>query len=182
MALGLAMPNPRSTIKGQHEHFQVGLLISELNRRHGSKYRVIAEPDPPEAIIQSGGTTRWAEVVTAYWNDAYAKDLNSYATPGETHVSIGSGIFTNMDGEFAARFVNAVKSKLEKRGYIPFREQYGPGYLLVSIHYPFFNSHSMELVKRKWAEIEVKDLGCFRSVYVTFRKFEGYKVVRWKVM
>jgi len=77
------VPNPRSTIKAKHEQFQVGLFIDELNRRHRSNYRVIAEPDPPEAIIRSGRTTRWAEVVTAYWNDAYAKDLNSYATPGE---------------------------------------------------------------------------------------------------
>lgn len=88
----------------------------------------------------------------------------------------------NMDEEFASKFVVAVKSKLEKKGYIPFREKYGPGYLLVSIHYPFLDSESMELVEQKWAQAAVQDLGCFRSVYVTFRIFEGYRVVRWKVM
>lgn len=176
------MPNPRSTIKEKHERFQVGLLIKELDRRHRSNYRVIAEPDPPEAIIQSGRTTRWAEVVTAYWNDEYARDLNSFATPGETHVSVGNGPFMNMDEEFASKFVAAVKSKLEKKGYAPFRDKYGPGYLLVSIHYPFLDSDSMELAEQKWAQATVHDHGCFRSVYVTFRIFEGYRVVRWKVM
>ncbi len=176
------MPNPRSTIKERHERYQVGLLIHELNRRHRSNYRVIAEPDPPEAIIQSGRTTRWAEVVTAYWNDAFAKDLNSFATPGEAHVSIGNGPFIDMDDEFASKFVTAVKSKLEKKGYVPFRQRYGPGYLLVSIHHPFLGKDSMELVKQKWVKIMVNDLGCFRSVYVTFRVFNGYRVVRWKVL
>ncbi|MDH4395254.1 MAG: hypothetical protein QE278_06225 [Limnobacter sp.] len=176
------MPNPRSTIKEKHERFQVGLLINELNRRHRASYRVIAEPDPPEAIIQSGRTTRWAEVVTAYWNDSYARDLNSYATPGEAHVSVGNGPFINMDEEFALKFVAAVKAKLEKNGYVPFRDKYGPGYLLVSIHYPFLNSGSMALVEKMWAQTAVHDLGCFRSVYVTFRIFEGYRVVRWRVM
>lgn len=88
----------------------------------------------------------------------------------------------NMDEEFASKFVTAVKSKLEKKGYLPFRDKYGPGYLLVSIHYPFLDSDSMELVEQKWEQTKVHDLGCFRSVYVTFRIFEGYKVVRWKVM
>lgn len=174
------MSNPRSMIKEKHERFQVGLLVNELNRRHRSRYRVVAEPDPPEAIIQSGRTTRWVEVVTAYWKIAFAKDLNSYATPGETHVSIGNGLFVDTDDEFSTNFVAAVKSKLEKRGYTPFREMYGPGYLLVSIHYPFFSHHSMRLVEQKWMQAGVEDLGCFRSVYVTFRVFDGYKVVRWK--
>lgn len=176
------MPNLRSTIKKKHERFQVGLLIDALDRRHRSNYRVIAEPDPPEAIIQSRRTTRWAEVVTAYWNDAYAKDLNSFATPGESHVSIGNGPFMNMDEEFAPKFVTAVKSKLEKKAYIPFRDKYGPGYLLVSIYYPFLDSNAMELVEKMWTQATVNDLGCFRSVYVTFRVYEGYKVVRWKLL
>lgn len=175
------MPNPRSAIKEKHERYQVGLLIQELNRRHRASYKVVAEPDPPEAIIQSGKTIRWAEVVTAFWNDAYARDLNSYATPGEAHVSVGNGPFMNMDQEFASKFVKSVKSKLEKKGYIPFRETYGPGYLVVSIHYPFLAADTMQLVEDEWALTTVNNLGCFRSVYVTFRVFKGYRVVRWKV-
>lgn len=174
------MPNPRSTIKEKHERYQVGLLIQELNRRHRSNYRVIAEPDPPEAILQSGRTKRWAEVVTAFWNDAYAKDVNSYATPGEIHMSVGNGPFMDMDEEFATKFVTVVKSKLEKKGYIAFRDTFGPGYLVVSIQYPFLAPDTMQLVEEKWAQTTVSNLGCFRSVYVTFRVSEGYRVVRWK--
>jgi hypothetical protein len=88
----------------------------------------------------------------------------------------------NMDEEFASKFVSAVKSKLEKKAYIQFRDKYGRGYLVVSIHYPFLDSYTMTLVEEKWAQTPVNDLGCFRSVYVTFRVFHGYRVVRWRVM
>jgi len=174
------MPNPRSLIKEKHERYQVGLLVDELNRRHRSTYQVVAEPDPPEAIIRSGRTTRWAEVVTAFWNEAYARDLNSYATPGETHVCVGKGPFMDMDHEFASKFVIAVKSKMEKKGYVPFREQYGPGYLVASIQYPFLDAHTFECIREEWHRGQVNDLGCFRSIYVTFRVNPGYRVVRWK--
>lgn len=173
------MPNPRSLIKEKHERYQVGLLINELNRRYRSTFQVVEEPDPPEAIIRSGRTTRWAEVVTAFWNEAYAKDLNSYATPGETHVSVGNGLFMDMDNQFAYKFVVAVKSKLEKNGYLPFREKYGPGYLVVSIQYPFLDDHTFECIREEWLREKVDDLGCFRSIYVTFRANNGYRVIRW---
>lgn len=173
------MPNPRALIKEKHERYQVGLLIDELNRRHRSAFQVIAEPDPPEAIIQSGQTTRWVEVVTAFWTEAYAKDLNSHATPGETHVSVGNGPFMKMDDYFAFNFVLAVKSKKEKQGYVPFREKYGPGYLVVSIQHPFLDAQTFQCIREEWRRSQIKDLGCFRSIYVTFRASKGYKVVRW---
>lgn len=174
------MPNPRSLIKQKHERYQVGLLVDELNRRHRSTFQVVAEPDPPEAIIQSSRTTRWAEVVTAFWNEAYARDLNSYATTGETHVSVGKGPFMDMDHEFASRFVLAVKSKMEKKGYVPFREKYGPGYLVVSIQYPFLDAHTFQCIREEWRRGQVDDLGCFRSVYVTCRVDNGYRLIRWR--
>lgn len=174
------MPNPRSLIKEKHERYQVGLLVDELNRLHRSTFQVVAEPDPPEAIIRSGRTTRWVEVVTAFWSEAYARDLSSYATPGETHVSVGNGPFMDMDHEFASKFVIAVKSKMEKKGYLPFRDEYGPGYLVVSIQHPFLDAHTFQCIREAWRGSLVDDLGCFRSIYVTFRANKGYRVIRWK--
>lgn len=42
--------NRRATQKA-HEHFNINVYLSELNRRHLSTYEVISEPSPPEAII-----------------------------------------------------------------------------------------------------------------------------------
>lgn len=176
------MPNPRRAVQEKHEQFQVGLLIQELNRRHRASFQVISEPNPPEAIIQSGKTKRWVEVVTAFWTDAYARDLNSYATIGEEHKPVGRGPFMKMDEEFAPRFIAAVKSKLEKQNYIPIFEEYGRGYLLVSIHNPFFDNATLQLIEEEWKSSKISHSGCFRSVYITYRTFVGYKVKLWKTL
>ena len=174
------MPNPRSLIKKKHERYQVGLLIKELNRRHRSAFEVVDMQDPPDAIIRSGRTIRWVEVVTAYWSDAYARDLNSYATPSERHMPVGSGTFMNMDDQFASKFIAVLKSKLEKDEYVPFREKYGSGYLVVSIQHPFLDAQTFECIREEWLRVKVDDQGCFRSVYVTFPVSKGYRVFRWK--
>lgn len=174
------MPNPRRVVQENHERFQVELLIKELNRRHRASFQVVSEPNPPEAIIRSGKTKRWIEVVTAFWSDAYAKDLNSYATVGEEHKPVGRGPFINMDDGFASRFIAAVQSKLEKQNYIPILEEHGKGYLLVSVHNPFFDKSTLQLIDEEWTKREINHSGCFRTIYITYRVFNGYRVKRWK--
>ncbi len=174
------MPNPRRAVQEAHERFNVGLLLDALNTRHRANFKVIEEPNPPEAIIQSKCTTRWVEVVTAFWNAAYAKDLFSYATEGEEHESIGNGAFMNMTPQFAENFANAVQSKLEKPTYEPFRDKYGPGYLLVSVQFPFLGRDAWHFMRAAWAKRQIQDRGCFRSIYLAYRVFNGYKVELWR--
>jgi len=75
----------RLQVKKLHERFNVNLFLREFNFRYHTDFKVVEEPDPPEAIIQSKGSTRWVEVTTAYLSDEYATDLHSYATKGEKH-------------------------------------------------------------------------------------------------
>ncbi len=72
----------------------------------------------------------------------------------------------DMDHEFASRFVIAVRTKLKKEGYVQFRDKYGPGYLVVSIQYPFLDAHTFQCIQEEWRKCQVIDLGCFRSIYV----------------
>jgi hypothetical protein len=173
------MTNPRRSIQEAHERFVVKQLLDALNRRHRASFVVTAEPNPPEAIIHSGRTVRWVKVVTAFWNKAEAKDLYSYATPGEQHVPGNEGLLMNMTPEFSKSFAVTVQSKLEKSTYLPFRELYGPGYLAVSIQFPFFGRDTLPFMRRQWRSREVQDLGCFRSVYLVYRLFNGYQIERW---
>jgi len=78
----------RQQIKKEHERFHIENFLEWFNRAYKSDFKVIAEPDPPEAIIQSSVSTRWIEISTAFWNADYAKDLESFATPGEIHKPI----------------------------------------------------------------------------------------------
>ncbi|HRB77765.1 MAG TPA: hypothetical protein PLN59_07455 [Nitrosomonas sp.] len=51
------MPRRRITQQA-HERAQVGAFVAWLNTRYRSKFEVVAEPNPPDAIIRSGRTTR----------------------------------------------------------------------------------------------------------------------------
>lgn len=114
----------------------------------------------------------------AFWSDAFAQDEYSYATSGEEHKPIGNGPFVGPDAQFAARFVDAVRKKLEKKSYLPSMEAYGKGYLVVPIMYPLFNSHSLRYMKQAWARTRINDLGCFRSIYMSVQMGRG-PIVRW---
>ncbi len=146
---------------------------------HRANYKVAREPNPPEAIITTGKTTSWVEVVTAFWNEAYAKDQYSYATPDEKHVSIGEGTFVNMTPEFAKNFTRAVQGKLGKPSYLPFKELYGPGYLVVAIQFPFFRRDAFDWIQKEWQSSPFTDLGCFRSIYLTVPHLNDYAPIRW---
>jgi hypothetical protein len=173
------MTNRRHAVKRDHERFQVELLLEELNRRHRSNFAVISEPDPPEAIIRSNRTTRWVEVVTVFLNDDFARDVNSFATAGETHYSISGTLIAEPDEQFSRKFVAVVCAKLEKKNYEEFRESHGPGYLLVSIQNPFFGDDTLAMTNEHWRASKLHDLGCFRSIYLTYRIERGYRIRRW---
>ena len=71
-----------------------------------------------------------------------------------------------------------MRKKLEKTSYFPSVQAYGPGYLVVPIMYPLFNSHSLWYVKQAWARTRIKDLGYFRSIYMSVQMGRG-PIVRW---
>lgn len=173
------MPNPRHAVKQAHERYQVNILLEELNTRHRAEYKVISEPEPPEAIIRSNQTTRWIEVVTAYLNADFAKDVNSFATEGEDHQSMSGELILGPDEQFCKNFISVVRQKLEKKTYEQFRDQYGPGYLLISIQNPFFGDDTLINLREYWREAEIRDLHCFRSIYLTYRVGRSYRVRRW---
>lgn len=174
------MANGRRGVQQRHERHTVEVFLAALNGRHRAHFRVVEEPNPPEAIIRSRRTTRWVEVVTAYWSEAFAKDVHSHATEGERHEPIGNGCFTNMTPEFAERFATVIKQKLEKTSYVHARETFGPGYLVVSIQFPFYGKETPHFMRRALAGRTIADLGCFRSIYLVYRHLSGYKVCRWR--
>lgn len=174
------MVNRRRAIQEAHERFNVRLFLDSFNHRYHSNFVVVEEPNPPEAIIRSGRATRWVEVTTAFWNQAFAIDVYSYATIGEPHRPIGDGVFIGPDAEFAANFVAVVKKKLEKTTYATVRDRYGPGYLVVAVQYPMFGEHTMRFINAAWRSATLNDKGCFRSIYVSHRMLNGYRVFLWR--
>jgi len=170
----------RREVQRQQERSYVAHFLAWFNRRQRSDFKVVSEPNPPEAIIQSSRTTRWVEVGAAFWTPAYARDLNSYATPGETHQPVGNGPFQNMDSRFAQSFATILKKKLEKKSYIACREKYGPGYLVVPVYHPWFDGRTIAQMKQAWEEAHCKDRGCFRSVFIAYPSLNEVAFSRWR--
>jgi len=172
----------RRSVKKQHERAVVQDFLEWLNARRGTQFKVIEEPDRPDAIIRSTRVTRWVEVTDAFWTEDWAKDLYSYATPGEEHKPVESGPYTGMDESLASHFVQVLVNKLKKRSYLQSLEKYGPGYLLVPINHPLFNVRTVWEMKDLWrAKQPVQNLGCFKDVYFAFPTAKGQVFRKWRV-
>lgn len=172
----------RRPIQQQHEREVVRDFLSWLNARRGMKYSVISEPNPPEAIIRSVRVTRWVEVGDVFWSDQWARDLYSYATPDENHKPVPDGPYFDTDNQFSRRFVNVLTDKLAKKAYEPFCHEFGSGYLVLNVQYPFFSDHTVQRMKHHWGKAtSKKDRGCFREVYVSFPSLNSSAFRRWHI-
>lgn len=169
----------RRPVKAKHEAAYINAFIAWHGRAYRSYYRVIARPDPPDAIIQSNQTTSWIEIGDVLWNDAWARDQYSYATPGETHQPIRSGVHTNMDEQFSDNFVRVLIQKLTKKSYQQVFEKYGPGYLVLPMMSPFFNHDTVRLMRRKWDASLAIDAGYFRGVFLAYPN--AFQFRRWRL-
>jgi hypothetical protein len=160
------MVTHRRATQEAHERAKVKRLVDELNRRHRSNYKVVATPNPPEAIIETHGRKSWIELVTVFMNRRAAEDEWTFATPGNRHKPAPDEVLIEPDAQFARSFAHEVRKKLEKTSYVPVREQYGPGYLAVSIQYELFDLATIRAMRKEWQATGIRDLGCFRSIYL----------------
>jgi hypothetical protein len=161
----------RRPTKQNHERAHVSSFVNWFNCEYHTDFKVESEPQPPDAVLRSSsGSTCWVEVSSAFLNEDYAKDLSSFATPGEAHKPYCYRPLQEPepDNNFARRFARVVKNKLEKKSYVPCKKMYGRGYLVVPIMYPLFNEQTIQAMNPAWAPSAstVNDLGCFSSVYI----------------
>lgn len=172
--------NQRRRLQVLHERFNVNLFLKEFNARYHADFKVIGEPNPPEAIIQSKNTTRWVEVTTAYLSKEYAVDLHTDAVKNEKHQPRSKDVSFEPNVSFAKQFVSVVTKKLEKSTYEPFFKKHGKGYLVVSIQNPLFDQRTLATTLDIWNKSQVSDQGFFKSIYIVYPVFDHYKVSLWK--
>jgi hypothetical protein len=89
-------------------------------------------------------------------------------------------IIIGPDAQFSANFVATVKKKLEKKSYEPFRDKYGPGYLVVSVQYPLYGRDTSRFMQKAWESTAIANLRYFRSIYLVVRRYKGYQVILWR--
>ena len=169
----------RRPIQQKHERVYVNYFINWFNHRYHTNFKVICEPNPPEAIVCSDKTISWVEVTTAFWCSDYARDLYSYVTPDENYKPVKNGPYQDMDIEFTKNFLDVVKKKLEKETYIVPKELLGPGYLIVALMHPWFDAQTISYMKDAWSRCIINDLGCFKNIYIIFTEWDTKKVLIW---
>jgi hypothetical protein len=170
----------RRPIKRSHERAIVREFLAWRNKKRGTKYSVIREPDPPDALIRSTKRTRWIEVADVFWTDAYAKDRYSQVTPGEKYKPMGRGPYMNMDMIFASRFVNVLKKKLSNKSYARFHEMYGLGILVLCMNHPWFDLHTVKLMKERCRQDTVEH-GCghIGEIYIMYSSLNRACFQKW---
>jgi hypothetical protein len=170
--------NHRRQVQQQHERAVVSDFLGWFERRRKVAFCVVDEPNPPEAIIQSPRLTRWIEVVDAFWSKEWARDQYSYATPGEKHISIGSGPHPEPDLNFAHSLVESLSKKLVKSSYLAVAKKYGPGYLVVNVDYPMFDRRAHRKAEQLWAQ---GNRGLTMAVSgQSFSEFESFEAMPFK--
>ena len=171
----------RALVKKRHEDAVLEDFVAFLNHRFKARYSIEARPDPPEAIIRGSRRRRWVEVADVFYSRDYAHDILSYATPGERHHDTSGIVQYDVDGKLARQFVSILQKKVMKKSYLSFRERYGPGLLLLVINHPWFDDRTVWYMKNATrAASWEKDLGCFSSVYFSFRLGSGWSYKRWR--
>jgi hypothetical protein len=85
-------------------------------------------------------------------------------------------LFAKQAPEFPERFRRAVEPLGRTR---PYKELYGPGYLVVAIQFPFFGRYAFDWIQKEWQSSPSTDLGCFRSIYLTVPHLNDYALIRW---
>ncbi len=158
-------------------------FLGWYNSISGTKFVVVAEPDPPEAVARYEDKHIWLEVADVFCSDEYAKDVYSYATLDEKHKPMGPGPFVNMDERFARRFVNVLSDKLAKASYKPFYESYGPGILLLAVHNPWFDEQTITTMRSQCSAVNWSDnLKLFGKVFIAFFSSEGRTFYEWRAI
>lgn len=178
--------NPsRRLTKSQHELSCINSFIQWHADTFRSQYRLIGQPDPPDAIIQTSRSTRWIEVADVPWSSAWAQDTYSFATPGEKHrpmtSTLRSGAYSSPDLIFGQNFARILKDKLEKKTYETTYKEFGAGYLILCILYPLFNDSTIDTMRREWNDFPCNNNGYFRSVFFTFPHLTKPRFRRWSI-
>ncbi len=173
--------NKRKHIQQSHERAVVKDFLGWLNAKRGTCYKVIAEPNPPDAVIRSIRRTRWVEVGDVFWTDKYARDLYSYATPGETRKAVGPGPFVDMDKSLAKNFIRILEQKLSKKTYKTYYEKYGSGFLILCINHSWFDKSTIEEIKNNTNKInKSQHSGYFSDVFISFSSLNRRVFMKWK--
>lgn len=169
----------RRKIKSKHEAAVIGAAVIAHNSQVGGQFEIECMPDPPDAILFDGCKRVWLEHTDAFY-PGWAEHLTSYAASDKAFRPTRKGRHMDMDNILADEFLEVALKKLEKKSYVPFIEEFGPGILVVGLESPWLDAETFRAINSKWAESGNRALfSVFEWVYLGYRDNGKNVAIPW---
>ncbi|WP_419783143.1 hypothetical protein [Maridesulfovibrio sp.] len=169
-----------SDIKEDQERSILDDFIEWLNE-DDDKYKLVETPDPPDGVVldKSDDEKFWVEVTSAYFDRAWAEDINSYAAPNREHKDMSGKGFGDMDRKVADEIKAIVQQKMSKSSYGEVYESYGQGILVVKVYSPWTVGGDVFDYLDDLNDIN-NETGYIGEVYLYHDDGDGYQFNEWE--
>lgn len=126
----------------QNKHEQAVLAgFADYQTSQGRTLKVIARPDPPDAIVTIDGKKTWIELTNAYFSQSVAKSITSFAADEMEHmpVPLDERNVLNPSDQVHEVLEKVIVRKYDKKSIGSVYHTHGGGILLVGLYGPFFD-------------------------------------------
>lgn len=165
---------PREQIKQAHEEAVIEQFLAWYNSKHGTAFKVIEKPQPPDALAQDQEKYIWIEHSDIYRSWEEAREERSTVTPGETPYERQEHPIYAPDERTALAFVSTLNKKLSKDSYDKWFRKYGPGILILTERDPLFDQSTWDCIIEKLKSSPFEDnRGFFKNIFLGYRSREG---------
>lgn len=161
---------PREVIKNGHENAVIKQFVAWLNSSTGKNYKIIAKPEPPDALLEHDGGYKWVEHADIYRNAEEAREEYSSVTPGEQPYFHTEHPILSPDAKIASRVFSVIQQKFSKSSYAEMNDLYGPGILLLTERDPLFDESTLNGICELLGGVAYEgNKDFFESVYLGIR-------------
>lgn len=126
----------RRDLKNAHEQAVLDKFEGYL-QSESVALKILARPDPPDALVEIDGERTWIEITDAFLDEEHAISLTSGACCDIEHVPDGKRLIVEPDETFSSVLRSVIEAKYDKASLHTIATTYGPGILLVGVFTPF---------------------------------------------
>lgn len=176
----------RAETQQRREKIVLEIFTPWYAKRRRVNFQIQARPDPklpPDGLIASKRRFEWVEITDVYMSREWYEYSYSIGTVGETERPLPqgrgpAGSFVNADKQIAAEFCANISKKLLKTSYGKLVDQHGPGILLVSMFYIWWDRSTAHEIARAWNEHALSMPSTyFKEIYVVVNPLHWDRVV-----
>jgi hypothetical protein len=169
----------RECIRRQHEAHVIKEFGLYLNQNQNDKFHILAQPDPPDAIIKNSQISAWIEHTQIFRSSEEAKEVYSSITPNEKPFK-RNFLIVEPDQRIANALFSSAYKKTHKPAYKDCSQNFGIGILLLDINDPLFDSHTLARIQNNLeSDLSYIDDGYFDIMYLSIRTGNGYKFIKY---